>query len=317
MSSSLIRSNRPDNASLVFRKPTLIKGQPAQVRCVAIGGQTFSIDSGLITTVKLEDDWFQEVEDPAAVIDFFKSHSGIGADIFAFSQRLPNTEPKFPYPYEWESIAAIEIDSYDQWWKRLDGATRNMVRKSSKLGVDIRECTFDDEFVRGITAIFNETPIRQGRRFWHYGKDADTVRQQFSRFLFREELIGAYLGDELIGFAMLGRSAHFGDLGQILSKLQHRDKSPTNALIAKAVEMCANRGLRYLVYAFWSDGSLGKFKQRSGFQEFRLPRYFVPLTAKGRLALRTGAHRGVKELLPTGLTTSLKRARSRWYDWKA
>jgi hypothetical protein len=304
----------PERAPQVFWKDTLINGEPAQVRCLEIGGQTFSIDSGLVKTIRLEDEWFQEVADPRAVIDFLKSHVELG-DILTFCQRLPNVEPRFPFPHELESIAAIEIDTYEQWWKQLDGATRNMVRKSAKLGVEVKECAFDDDFVRGMTAIFNETPIRQGRRFWHYGKDVETVRQQFSRFLFREELIGAYCGDELIGFAMLGKSAHFGDLGQIISKLQHRDKAPTNALIAKAVELCAARGLGHLVYAYWSDGSLGKFKQRSGFREVQLPRYFVPLTARGRLALRTGMHRGVKQVLPPGLTTSLKRARNAWYEW--
>ena len=76
------------------------------------------------------------------------------------------------------------------------------------MGVEVRECAYDDDFVRGMTSIFNETPIRQGRRFWHYGKDFETVKRQFSRNLFREDLIGAYYQGELIGFAMLGRSAH-------------------------------------------------------------------------------------------------------------
>jgi len=304
-----------ERAPAVFFKDTLIKGQAARVPCVEIDGQTFSLDSGLVKVIRLENDWLEEVTDPAAVIEFLKRRHEIGADLFSFSQRLPNVEPRYRFTCEFESIAAIHIDSYEKWWKQLDRATRNMVRKSAKSGIEVRECVFDDDFVRGITAIFNETPIRQGRRFWHYGKDVETVRQQFSRFLFREELIGAYHGDELIGFAMLGKSTHFGDLGQIISKVQHRDKAPTNALIAKAVELCAARGLRYLVYAYWSDGPLGKFKQRSGFQEIRLPRYFVPLTTKGHLALRTGTHRGLKQLLPEGLTTSLKLARSRWYEW--
>jgi len=305
----------PDVAPLVFSKDTLVNGKPATIRCLEIAGQTFSINSGLVTTVKLEDDWFQEVADPPAVIKFLQDHHEIRADVFSFCQRLPNIEPRFSFTCEWESIAAIEIDTYERWWEQLDRGTRNMVRKSVKLGVEVRECSFDDDFVQGVTSIFNETPIRQGRPFWHYGKDIETVRQQFSRFLFREDLVGAYYHDELIGFAMLGRSPHFGDLGQIISKIQHRDKAPTNALIAKAVELCAARGLRYLVYAYWNDGSLGKFKQRSGFREVRLPRYFVPLSLRGRLALRTGTHRGLKQFLPSRLTASLKKARSTWHDW--
>ena len=39
-----------------------------------------------------------------------------------------------------------------------------------------------------MTAIFNEAAIRQGRPFWHYGKDFETVKRQFSRYLAREHM---------------------------------------------------------------------------------------------------------------------------------
>ena len=116
-----------------------------------------------------------------------------------------------------------------------------MIRKSQKAGVQVREATFDDEFVRGMGGIFNEAPIRQGRRFWHYGKDFETVKREFSRFLYREYLVGAYLGDELIGFVMLANAGRFGILGQFISKMEHRDKATNNALMAKTVEICAQR----------------------------------------------------------------------------
>ncbi|HTL31093.1 MAG TPA: hypothetical protein VL282_17815 [Tepidisphaeraceae bacterium] len=302
------------NSSDVFVKDTLINGQPARIECVDIAGQTFSVNRGLLTVVQLEDDWFQEVGDPAAVVDALKRRNDFSSDIFTFCQRLPHVEPKYPYGHEWESIAAIPIETYDRWWNQIESATRNKIRKSRKLGVEVRECSFDDEFVRGMASIFNETPIRQGRRFWHYGKDFETVKKQFSRFLYREELLGAYYRDELVGFVMLGKTPAFADLGQIISKVEHRDKAVTNALIAKAVEVCCARGIGHLVYAFWTDDSLGEFKRQSGFREVKLPRYYVPLTLTGRMALRTGAHRGLKELLPAALTSSLKRARRAWYQ---
>ena len=67
----------------------------------------------------------------------------------------------------------------------------------------------------GITTIFNETPIRQGRHFLHYGKTCETVKREFSRFLFREEIFGAYLKDELVGFIMLANAGRYAVLGQI------------------------------------------------------------------------------------------------------
>ena len=302
----------PSASTRVFAKETLVKGQPAQLECIEIGGQTFTISRGLVTVVTLEDEWFNEVRDPEAVLEVLRADTAVGADVFSFCQRLPNTEPSFPYQHDPESIAALQIQSYEEWWASLEGTTRTQIRKTGKLGVDVRQCTYDDDFVRGMTSIFNETPIRQGRRFWHYGKDFDTVKRQFSRNLFREDLIGAYYQGELIGFVMLGRSAHYADLGQIISKVAHRDKQVQSALIAKAVELCCARQIPYLVYAFWSEDSLGHFKRKIGFREAKLPRYFVPLSVKGKLAIRIQAHRGLKALMPSKVIASLKRARNYW-----
>ena len=69
-----------------------------------------------------------------------------------------------------------------------------------------------------MTSIFNETPIRQGRPFLHYGKDFETVKREFGRFLFREEIFGAYVGEELVGFIMLADAGRYAYLGQIISK---------------------------------------------------------------------------------------------------
>ena len=108
-------------------------------------------------------------------------------------QRLPELKPEYDLHLEFESVAALPITSYEHWWKKqVKGTTRNMVRKSQKAGVEVRETAFDDEFVEGMVKIFNETPLRQGRQFWHYGKDFETVKEQFSRYLFREDMVGAY-----------------------------------------------------------------------------------------------------------------------------
>src|SRR5262249_4767949 len=164
----------------------------------------------------------------------------------------------------------------------------------------------------GMTAIFNETPVRQGRRFWHYGKDFETVKRQFSRYLFREDLIGAYYRGDLIGFIMLGNAGRYAISGQIISKLEHRDKSTNNALIPKAVEICERRQLPYLVYFDWGSDSLTEFKRRCGFQQTRVPRYYVPLTNRGRLVLRLGLHRRWHDLLPARVKNRLRTLRSVW-----
>lgn len=279
-----------------------------------VDGKKILIEGEIPRIARLEQEWYEDVEDPRTLINQL-CKSEPRPDILTFWQRLPDTEPKYSYPMELDSIAALPIKSYSLWWeKQIDRKARNKIRKAQKNGVVVKPATFDDRFVRGITSIFNETPIRQGRHYLHYGKDFETIKRQFSRFLFREEIFGAYLGEELVGFIMLAYAENYAYLGQIISKIAHRDLAPNNLLLAKAVERCAEKGVPYLVYALWLDDSLGDFKRSNGFQKFDLPRYYVPLTGKGKLALKLGLHRGWKEAVPKPLRKPLKKLRRRWYD---
>ena len=204
-----------------------------------------------------------------------------------------------------------------KWFaKKLSSRLRSQLRKAKKDGLEIRETAFDDDFARGMTEIFNESPARQGRKFWHYGKDVATVRQQFSRYLHREDMIGAYYQGELIGLIMLGNAGQCAYPGQIISKVAHRDKMTNNALIEKAVEICARKKIGWLVYFYWTNDSLAEFKRRCGFEEVKVPRYFVPLTAKGKLMLKLGLHRGWAAAVPARVKTPLKKLRKLWNERK-
>jgi hypothetical protein len=297
-----------------FSKDTLEAGQPAQISCVELEGQTYTISGAPLRVIRLEEEWYEDVHDPARVVDAL-NHGSIRGDLFTFWQRIPETEPRFDYVTEWEELAVLPLQSFNHWWDhQIKSRTRNLIRKSEKLGVEVRRAAYDDDFVRGMTAIFNETPVRQDRLFWHYGKDVETVRRQFSRFLFREELIGAYYQGEMIGFMMLADAGRFALTGQILSMIAHREKATNNALIAKAVEVCAERGWSHLVYLHWGSGSFSEFKRRCGFDKVRVPRYYVPLSPKGKLALRLGLHRGWRDRLPAFVKESAKDIRSRWLN---
>ena len=107
----------------------------------------------------------------------------------------------------------------------------------------------------------------------------------------------------------------------IISMLAHRDKAPTNALVAQAVRSCADRNIPHLVYAKFAYGkkvqsSLSDFKERNGFHRVDLPRYYVPLTVLGRLALKFGLHRHMTDRLPEPIAAKLRDLRSAWYQRK-
>ena len=206
---------------------------------------------------------------------------------------------------------------------QIDFKARNKVRKAEKNGVVVREVPLDDTLVRGITAIYNECPIRQGKRFWHYGKDFEAVRQMNGTFLDQSIFIGAFFQDNLIGFVKLVSDENRDQAGlmQIVSMIQHRDKAATNALIAQSVRSCADRGISHLWYANFSYGkkqpdSLADFKRHNGFQKVDLPRYYIPLTVAGRIALRLGLHNSTAEWIPEPLAARFRKIRSLWYAKK-
>lgn len=275
-----------------------------------------SVHGKLLRVASLDEEWYEDVSDPEALLDRLRA-SGQEADLLTFWQRLPDTQPRYYYPMTRDAVAAIPITTYADWWdKQIDPTSRNKVRKAEKKGVVVRQVEFDDAFVRGMTELFNETPVRQGKPFWHYGKDFATIKREFSRFLFRETLFGAYLGDELVGFIFICDAGGYAALGQIISKICHRDKGPTNALVAKAVEYCAEKRYPYLAYAKWVEGTLGEFKRANGFQRFDLPRYYIPLTMRGEWAVELKLYRGAA-LLPEPLVRHLKQLRVKWAENRA
>ena len=121
-----------------------------------------------------------------------------------------------------------------------------------------------------MTSIFNETPIRQGRHYLHYGKDFETVKREFSRFLFREEILGAYLGEELVGFIMLADAGKYAFLGQIISKIAHRTSADRMRFWPKQWNAAGER-IPYLVYAYWLDDSLGTSNEAMVFKNLIFP----------------------------------------------
>jgi hypothetical protein len=87
-----------------------------------------------------------------------------------------------------------------------------------------------------------------------------------------------------------------------------------NAMIAKVVEICAARGIPYFTYTVWRRGDHGKFQESVGFERIPVPEYFVPLSLRGKLALRLGLHKGLKGAIPEGMMVQLLELRAKWYS---
>jgi hypothetical protein len=292
-------------------------------RLVEVCGREIRIEGRILRTAYPDGDRYRFLDDPAPYVDGLRQ-CGSRVDLFTFAQKLPETEPKFSYFVEWDNYAVLSLTTFENWWSRqISNKTRNEVRLGEKKGLILREATFDDALARGIWAIYNELPIRQRRRFPHYGKDFGTVRREAATFPESSIFVGAFFEGTLIGFVklVLDETGTQAGLMNIISMVKHRNKAPQNALIAHAVRACADRGIRYLVYAKFDYGKaqhdgLRRFKEHNGFQRVDTPRYYVPLTAMGRTVFRLGLHHGLSRRIPEPFAAKLRDLRAAWYDRK-
>jgi hypothetical protein len=297
-----------------------VKGRLVPAPSFAVQNRSVVVVGRVLRVAQLhEEDWIeaQAIADPDGFAAAVRA-ARVPADLLTFLQPLGTAWPATALHRETEDAAAVPLTTYAAWWSSLPQASRKNVRRAEKRGLVARVAAFDDALVAGIKAIYDEVPFRQGRRFWHYGKSLEQVRRDNATFLDRSEFVAAYLGDELVGFIKLVYVGRVARIMQILSKNAHADKRAPNLLLAKAVEVCCQRGLSHFVYGQYYYGNKGhtaitEFKRRNGFERLLLARCYVPLTPKGRLALTLRLHRGLKQVLPRRLINLLLRARARFH----
>lgn len=298
------------------------KGEAIKNPSISISNKMLVITGQWIRKAAINDEEWTEgqaVDDPILFIAALKE-SNVKADLFTFAQKMPYTEPKYEYFCEMDNYAVVPITSFEDWWtKRIPQVTRKNVRRAARMGVVVKVSDFDDELVNGIINIYNETPIRQGRPFWHYRKDFDAVKKENSTYVNNSNFICAYYNDELIGFIKLVFTGKEARIMQIISMIKHQDKRPTNALLSKAVEICDARGIAYFIYGQYvygrnTNSPLIEFKQRNGFERINIPRYYIPLTVKGKLVLGLNLHHGLARWIPGKMYEVLLKVRSKWYE---
>jgi hypothetical protein len=302
-----------------------VKGKWFQVPALKVDGASI-VRKGKwlrIASVNAEQ-WLETaVEDPERCIQALKNEpaTGLRSDIFTFSQKLPDIEPRFRYPMELESFAVIRVDSFDEWWRALPQESRKNVRRAEKRGVTVEVRGVDDTLIDGLVALNNDSPLRQGKVYTHFGKSREQVARDQLDFLDRSDYICAFAENELIGVVKLVYRGDSASILTFLSKSSHNDKRPANAILSKVVEICDKKKLKYVTFGLFNyhnkqDSSLREFKIRNGFEEMLVPRYYVPLTLRGKFGLKLKLHHGIQGILPQRVMSELVALRARWYERK-
>jgi hypothetical protein len=298
----------------------MTRGRRVEVPCLR-GDRATLISSGRWLRVAsiFDEEWLPEeaIGNPEQLLAILQE-SRLKADLFTFSQGVTDPTPWFDYATEWDNSAVVAVSTFKDWWESLPQESRKNVRRGEKRGVVARTSPFDDALVAGIKQIYDETPVRQGRAFWHYGKSLDEVKRANASYLERSEFVTAYLGDELIGFIKMVFVGKVARIMQILSKNAHADKRPPEHSPDEG-----GGGVRPARHDPFCVRPVHLRQQRAhpdhGVQASqwlrgdRTPRYYVPLTLKGRLALALNLHRGVKNLVPGRVTHALLDLRAKFY----
>ena len=297
-----------------------VRGKWVSVPAFAFDDKTIVIRGKWLRTARVHDEhWLaSELSDPETCLRQLRETKP-RADLFTFAQLPPGRAPEYHYHLDTDSIAAVRLDNFDRWWQALPQETRKNVRRSERRGVRIEIKPFDDNLLEELVQLNNSSSVRQGRRYTHFGKSFEQVKKDHSSFLDRSDFICSYFENELIGYIKLVHRGRIASILNILSNEAHYDKRPSNLLIKAAVDRCFEKGLTHLTYGFFHygnkrDTSITQFKIRHGFDELLVPRYYIPLTARGKLSLSLGLNRGLLGLLPNSILTKGVALRAKLYS---
>jgi GNAT acetyltransferase-like protein len=298
-----------------------VKGKWVNVPAVECEGSTIIVTGKSLKIARVHDEaWVEnELRDPGRCIQAIRE-SGKRCDILTFTQLPPGRPVEYDYYQEPDSIAAIRLTSFKEWWEGLPQETRKNVRRAEKRGVRVRTEVFDDELVKKLVEINNSSPMRQGRPYHHYGKSFEQTKRDHRSFAERSDFICAYCEDEIIGYLKLVYRGQVASVLNLCTKDSHQDKRPANALLKVAVERCAAKGVKCFTYGLFNygnklDSPITQFKSRHGFEEVLVPRYFVPLTYWGKVNLKLGLHRGFLGVLPNRIILAGLAVRAKLYSF--
>ena len=172
-----------------------VKGKSIQVPSAVVDCRDVVVVGRVLRMARIHDEEWVEappLDDVAAFLTAL-GRTALRADIFTFTQPLETANlGLLPFRAEPYDLAVVPLTTFAAWWENLPQESRKNTRKAEKKGVVARVASFDDEFVRGIKSLYDETPVRQGRRFWHFGKDLDSVRRENATYLDRCDFVAAY-----------------------------------------------------------------------------------------------------------------------------
>jgi hypothetical protein len=239
------------------------------------------------------------------VWDFLQSFSNdmvneavrMGADVLVFPDR-PWMGENIKLPYSDPiRIALLSFPSYDDWWSspRIN-KTRNHVRAALKAGVSVEavEEISDRGTAMEVVRMYNESPIREKRYFPGYGRwNVDSVQGHFKSDDSSSTLVAKWHGQVVA----VDRWKFKGQVAIVASgitslKARRHFRGIDHLLLAKQIELLAERGVRYVVYGkLGVIPALDSFKVENGFRPVKVNYNHILFSRKAMVLAKFGLHR--------------------------
>jgi hypothetical protein len=127
-----------------------LKQMPREIAEFSFQARDVLVHGQLCRRAHVDGDGYKFLADPESAIAALR-RSNERADLFKFLQKLPETSPRYPYPFEWDNLAVLPISTLDHWWSQQIGfKARNKAKQAEKKGIVVREVLFGRVLVPGI-----------------------------------------------------------------------------------------------------------------------------------------------------------------------
>jgi hypothetical protein len=160
-----------------------VRGRPQMVPAVRVSGIDIVLLGRFPRRAAIRDEEWLELNTRPHPIELAGALKQITApaDILTISGELD--DPLIPnLKCETDNVAIADTSDFERWSMGLPEEARKNTRRATRRGIEIRAVHLDCELAEGIKKIYDETPVRQGRPFWHYGKDVATVLKENSSY---------------------------------------------------------------------------------------------------------------------------------------
>ena len=178
------------------------------------------------------------------------------------------------------------------WTNKFNKKARNLVKKFKKSNGIVKVLDRPLDYINEIMEVNLSAPIRQGRPMPPSYTNREIVIKSLEASLKEKKghlkVYGAFIHDKLVAYSYVVEHNGYAYISRFLTHTKYFKYAVSNGLISAIIEDLCNRNIEVVQYGYWSRHHKGvnHFLKQHGFERGKVEAYYIPLSRKGRLALR-------------------------------